>query len=134
MISYVCIPIVPWLQERSEAERRATTGPGDGFDEGRPGGAQSGREGGKRSHTAIFTLSIFMQTFSAGVGLIPRDEQVFITKVNETKGSPLLTFWHCADFFIQKNFHVIEGYPLHSSKCFHWKKCFASLKTGYLAL
>ena len=38
-------------QERSEAERRATTCPAAGFDEGQPGGAQKSPEGERPSHT-----------------------------------------------------------------------------------
>ena len=41
VVSYVHIPQVPQMHERSEAERRATTGPTDDFDKGRPGVARS---------------------------------------------------------------------------------------------
>ena len=47
------------MQERSDAERRATTGPVAGFYEGRPGGARSVPEGGRLSHiTNVLTPSI----------------------------------------------------------------------------
>ena len=60
MISYVHIPKVPQMQERSETERRATTGPAAGFDEGRPGRAQSAQEAERLGHTNNFFASFYI--------------------------------------------------------------------------
>ena len=48
------------MQERSETERRATTGPAAGFDEGRPGRAQSAQEAERLGHTNNFFASFYI--------------------------------------------------------------------------
>ena len=52
------------MQERSEAERRATTGPAHGFDKDPPGGARSAPEGGMLNHTTNFFTSFYLVDFS----------------------------------------------------------------------
>ena len=51
------------MHERSEAERRGSTDPVTGFDEGRPGGMQSTPEGGRPSHTILFFTSFYLERF-----------------------------------------------------------------------
>ena len=55
------ISIVPSMQERSKAERRATTGSAAGCDEVKPGGSRTAMKGGRSSHTAniFFRLGDF---------------------------------------------------------------------------
>ena len=51
VVSYGHIPLVPLMQEQSEAELCDITSPAAGFDEGRPGVARRAAEGGERSRT-----------------------------------------------------------------------------------
>ena len=53
------------MQQRSEAERRATTGPMSGFDKGRPGEARSAaKEAGRSSLTNNVVISCYLRYFT----------------------------------------------------------------------
>ena len=54
------------MQERSEAEQRATTGLATGFDEGRPGDVRNVPDVVRLSHTAKVFTSVSSRNFTVG--------------------------------------------------------------------
>ena len=63
VISYAHIPIVPYMKERSEVERRALTWPAAGLVEWQSGVARSAAEGGAPSYTIAKMKTIELYFF-----------------------------------------------------------------------